>query len=173
MSIKQRLKNEIVAFLLATLYFGVWVGMLVLIKTLILAEYQVAFDGLKLAVIGVLVLAKVVLILEHVSLNAWVRSQPAWLEVLLRTILYAVGVFVVMALEKAFEARHEYGGLANSLLEVFQHAEAPHLWVNTICVTAALLGYNILDVIRRHYGVGGLLHLFMLPLPDKMQTDDK
>ena len=173
MSIKQRLKNEINAFLLAILYFGFWVGMLMSIKTLILAEYQIAFNGWTLAVIGVLVLAKVVLILEHVSLGAWISSQPAWLDVLLRTILYSVGVFVVMVLEKAFEGRHEYGGLGNSLSEVFQHVEAPHLWVNTICVTAALLGYNILDVIRRHYGPGGVLQLFMSPIPYERQSNDK
>jgi len=167
MSFTQGLKNEIKALLLATFYFGTWVGLLMAVKILILAEYQVTFNGWSMAAVGVLVLAKVVLILEHVSLGSWVRSQPAWIGVLLRTCLYAVGVFVVMVLEKAFEGRHQYGGFGNALAEVFQHAEGPHLWANTIWVSAALLGYNALDVIRRAHGPGGLLRLFLLPIPDE------
>ena len=168
MSIQQRIKDEIKALLLATLYFGAWLSMLVSIKTLILEEYQISFNGWALAAVGVLVLAKVVLILEHVSLGTWVSKQAAWLEVFLRTALYTMGVFVVMVLERAFEGRHEYGGFVNSLSEVFQHADGPHIWANTIWVTAALLGYNSLDVFRRHLGAGGLLSLFKLPMPDEI-----
>jgi len=170
MNVKQRLKDEIKALLLATLYFGAWVGMLMSIKTLILEEYQIAFNGWALAAVGVLVLAKVVLVLEHVSLGTWVRNRPAWSEVLLRTSLYTMGVFVVIVLEKAFEGRHEYGGFGKALSEGFQHADGPHIWANTICVTVALLGYNILVVIRRHLGAGGLLKFFKLPLPEETKT---
>ena len=170
MSIQQRFKDEIKALLLATLYFGAWLSMLVSIKTLILEEYQISFNGWALAAVGVLVLAKVVLILEHVSLGTWVSKQASWLEVLLRTVLYTMGVFVVMVLEKAFEGRHEYGGFGNALSEVFQHADGPHIWANTICVTVALLGYNILVVIRRHFGAGGLVSLLKLPLPEETNT---
>lgn len=170
MSFTQGLKNEIKALLLATLYFGAWVGLLMVVKILILAEYQVTFNGWSMAAVGVLVLAKVVLILEHVSLGSWVRNQPAWLVVLLRTALYALGVFVVMLLEKAFEGRHEYGGFGNALSGVLQHADGPHLWANTIWVSAALLGYNALDAIRRHLGAGRLIRFFQLPLPEESKS---
>ena len=166
MGLPQRLLEEIKALFVAMLYFGIWIGMLMSIKILILAEYRIAFEGWSLAVVGVLVLAKVVLVLEHVPLGRWVSKQGAWLEVLLRTVLYTLGVFVVMVLEKAFEGRHDYGGFDNALSGVLQHGDAPHIWVNLICVTAALLGYNILDVIRRQFGPGGLLKLFLSPIPN-------
>ena len=108
--ITQRVKYEIKALLLAILYFGTWVGVLMLVKALILAEYQIEFNRWSLAVVGVLAPVKVVLILEHVSLGDWVRNQPAWLDVLLCTTLYAVGMLAVLVLEKAFEGRHEYVG---------------------------------------------------------------
>ena len=167
MSKGQKLKEELRSLFEAMLYFGLWVGALLLVKSLILKDYQITFSGGSAALVGVLVLAKVVLILEHVSLGAWVRQQPAWLGVLLRTALYVAGVFVVMILEKAFEGRHEYGGFGNAVTAIFEHADMPHIWVNTICMTGALLGYNILAVIRRHLGTGGLLKFFQLPLPDE------
>lgn len=168
MSVAHRLKNEIKALAVATLYFGTWLGALVVLKKLILAGYSIEFQGLSAAMVGTLVLAKVVLIMERVPLGAWVRSKPAWVDVVLRTVLYAAGVVVVLLLEKGFEGRHEYGGFGPALAAAFQHAETPHVWANTMCVSGALLGYNALSVVQRQLGDGGLFRLFLTPLPEQL-----
>lgn len=92
-----------------------------------------------------------------------VRSHPAWMDVVFRTLLYAAGVFVVLILEKSFEARHEYGSFGASLSNVFQHADIHHVWANTVCLCGALFSYNVLSVIREHLGEGHLRRLFLLP----------
>ena len=166
MSVAQKLKHEVVAVLSLTFYFGCWLGALVLLKYLLLSEYQIAFTGLSVALVGALVLAKVVLVLEFVPLGVWVRSRPAWVAVVLRTALYTFGVFVVLLLEKAFEARHEYDSFGASLIAVFQHADISHAWLNTICLSAALLSYNMLSVVRKRLGKGALLQMFLMPLPE-------
>ena len=79
MSITQKLKHEIVIVISLTFYFACWFGALVLLKYLLLSEYQIAFTGLSVALIGALVLAKVVL--EHVPLGAWVQTRPTWVAV--------------------------------------------------------------------------------------------
>lgn len=165
MSFAQKLKHEIMAVIALTLYFGCWIGALVLLKYLLLAEYHIAFSGLSVALVGALVLAKVVLVLEHVSLGAWVRAQPAWVHVVLRTALYSFGVFVLVLLEKAFEGRHEYDSFGASMFALFQQANAIHIWLNTLCLSAALLSYNMLTVVRAHLGKGALLRMFLTPLP--------
>ncbi len=99
-------------------------------------------DTEEVALLGALVLAKVVLVLEYIPLGAWAQARPAWVDVMLRTALYAFGVFVVLLLEKAFEGRHEHGGFGASLIAVFQHADAKHVWLNTVCLSAALLSYT-------------------------------
>jgi hypothetical protein len=166
-SLQQKLKDEIRAVAITTLYFAMWLGSLVLLKKIILAEYQIEFHGLSVALIGALILAKVVLVLEHVSLGTWVRNHSALIEVVLRTALYAFGVFVVLVLERTFEGRHEFGGFGSSLMAVFREAKNHHVWANTICLSSALLGYNILSVVRRHLGEGGLIRLFLSPLPEE------
>lgn len=163
MSVSQRLKHELKAVALATLYFAVWLGTLLWLKKLILAEYNVEVAVLSKAIVGALILAKVVLILEHVPLGAWTRSRPAWVDVALRTGLYGVGVVVVLLLEKGFEGRHDHGGFGRSLAAVFDHADIHHVWINTMCVTGALLVYNALAIVRGHLGEGGLLRMFMTP----------
>jgi hypothetical protein len=77
MNIKHKLKDEIKAVGLTTLYFATWIGVLVVLKQLVLEEYRIQFNGLSMALVGALILAKVVLVLEHVPLGGWIRTRPA------------------------------------------------------------------------------------------------
>ena len=170
MSIQDKLKHELKAIILVTLFFAVWLGIFMGLKILLLEDYHIQFGGFSMVLIGALILAKVVLILEHVSLGAWLRDKPVLVDVLLRTILYACGTFVVMLLEKTFESRHEQGGFGPALMNVFQHRDMPHVWANTICLTGALLFYNLLAEINRRLGTGGLARMFLLPSRDSTDS---
>lgn len=163
MGIRKKLKHELRAVVLVTLFFAAWLGVFMGLKILILDGYQIRFGSVSAVLIGSLVLAKVVLILEHVPLGAWLRNQPVLASVILRTVLYAFGTFVVMLLEKAFESRHEQGGFGSALMNVFHHCDMPHIWANTICVTGALLFFNLLSALNRHLGIGGLSRVFLSP----------
>ena len=166
MSAGAKLRNELRELSLAMLYFGLWIGVLILLKSLILAEYKIEFRQWSAILVGALVLAKVVLILEHVPLGAWTRNRPAYVDVLARTILYSFGVFVVLLLEKSFEGRHEAGGFGAALVGLFQDANMSHVWANTIAMSGALLGYNALAVVRQNLGERGLARMFLSPLPE-------
>lgn len=151
----------------ATLYFATWMGALVLLKKLILAEYSVAFTGLSSALVGALILAKVVLILERVRFGNWVGRHAVWVDVLMRTLLYSFGVFVVVVLEKSFEGRHEHGGFLESMSALFVESNLAHVLANTLCITGALLSFNVILVVRAHLGPGNLVGLFLLPRKEK------
>ena len=172
MSFRQKAMREIKQVGLVTIYFICWLAVLVLLKQLILAEYDIRFHRVSMAIVGALVLAKVVLVLERVPLGAWVRARPAWVDVLLRTALCSLGVFVLIVLEKSFEGRHEHGGFVSSMIEGFRQANGYHVLANTICMSGALLGYNALSVIRRHLGEGGLARVFLTPLPEQPGRTD-
>jgi hypothetical protein len=173
MGFRQKLRNEIIAVAITTLYFAMWIGTLMVLKTLILAEYRIEFHGWSQALIGALVLAKVVLVLEHVPLGAWMRTRPVLVDVILRWILYTLGLAIVLLLEKAFERRYEYSGIGPSLISVFRHANIYHVWANTICLSGALLGYNVIFVFRRYLGKGGILRLFLSPLPQEAVSPEQ
>jgi hypothetical protein len=160
MSFASKLKRELKAVALAALYFGCWIAALLFIKSLVLAEYSIEFRHYSLAVVGALILSKVVLILEHVPLGPWVRSRPAWVDVALRTVLYSAGVALVMILEKGIEGRHEHGGFVGAVRSTLQSEDVYHLWANSVCITGAILVYNALSVVRHHLGEGGLARLF-------------
>jgi len=171
MHIHQLLMNEIKAVVIAAIYFGCWIAGLLLVKYLVLAEYRIAFTGWSMALVGALILSKVVLLLEHVSLGAWVRAQSAWVDIVLRTILYSLGVLLILMVEKGIENRHAYGGFFQALQQLYHHKDVHHIWANTVCISGALLGYNMLSAIQRQLGKGALLRIFLSPLRQEYEAD--
>lgn len=124
-----------------------------------------------MVIVGALILSKVVLVLDHVPLGAWVRARPAWMEVVLRTIMYSLGVAVVLILEKGFEARHEFGGFTQAVWRLFQEADTHHVWANIIGTSGALLGYNVFSEIQRQFGKGTLKRIFFTPPRKETEFD--
>jgi hypothetical protein len=170
MSFRQKLVKEFRVVVVTTVYFAVWFGLLVLLKRLYLADYQIQFRGLSLALVGALVVAKVVLLMEHVSLGEWIRNHAVAVDVILRTFLEALGVAVVLLLERGFEARQEHGGFVPGVTWVFQHRDMHHVWADTIGVSGALLGFNFVSAIRQHLGEGRLHRLFLSPPVEGLKT---
>lgn len=60
-----------------------------------LAEHQIEFTGLSRALVSTLILFKVVLVLKYVPLGVW-------MDVILRTLLYAQGGAADLAARKRF-----------------------------------------------------------------------
>ena len=164
--LRQKLGHELKYVAIATAFFLAWIAALMGLKVLVLAEYHIRFGQFSLALLGALVLAKVVLILEHVPMGSWLQRQPAFVDLFLRAGLYPAGAFVVMLLEKAIEARHEFGGFAAALSNIFQHRDMPHVLANTICITGALVMYNFLILLNRNLAPDGLRKVLLSPLAE-------
>ena len=69
MSFRQKLIHELEELAVIWLYFVVWVGVFIGLKKLILGEYHIEFSGLSAALIGALILAKVVLVFRNIPLG--------------------------------------------------------------------------------------------------------
>jgi hypothetical protein len=162
--------REIQSIALVTAFFFAFLFILAGLKELALAEYDIRFHGMMKALVGALILAKVVLILEKVPLPT--RNWPALGEVLLRTFVFAIGVVAVLLVEKGFETRHEAGGFLPAMTKVFDHPEIHHVWINAIVVALSLLAFNLIHVLRRHLGTRGLFRLFLSPLPSEEKREE-
>jgi len=158
-----KLIRELKAVFWVPLYFLSWFGILVLIKHLLLEEYQIDPGSYVVVIVGALIVAKVVLILENVKLS-FLHSSPAYLEVLVRTLLYMAGVVVVMFLERSFEARHDYGGMTDAMMNLTSHVNMYHFMVSVICVFLALLFFNLWSVLKGHLGTNGVKRMFLDPV---------
>jgi len=142
------------------LYFFLWLGLLMALKKLTLKDYNIEISGISTTIISALIIAKVVILMEFIPMWKWARQQPTIVGILLRTLLYTIGVAVIFLLEKAFEARHEDGGFQSALVHVFQGRDIYLVWTKTIVIGISLLGYNTMSVVRQWLGKKELARLF-------------
>lgn len=161
-----KIVNELKSLFWIFLYFFAWFGALMTLKVFLLQEYEFGFYGMSMVLVGALVVAKSVLILGNVPLTGS-KSPPAIVEILLKTLLYMLGVFIILVLEKSLEARHEYGGFLPALKGLFSSTDRYHILVNIICIFGAVFFFNLAHAVKPHLGEGGLRKILTQPVPKK------
>ena len=160
MKILKKILEEIKIILRTATYFAIVFLLMMVMKKLYLEDYNIEFTGLSQAIIGALVMAKVIILMELISLGPWVQRQPPIVDVIIRTLLYTLGVLIVVVLEKAFEDRHKAAGYGEAISYVLSHRDIYHVWATTIGAAGSILVYNAFSVVQRTMGKNGLAKLF-------------
>jgi hypothetical protein len=141
-------------------FFLVGFMLVLLIVKLTLAEYSIEISTASKAVLGALIAAKVVLILNRTPLSRSLASYPRILPVIARTIFYGVAFIFLALAERIIEQRHEHGGLAASAAYVAQHTDMHRLMALSVGVALVFCAYFILSDIGEYLGEGVLIKLF-------------
>jgi hypothetical protein len=155
-----RLIDEMKQVGLVTLYFMICFALVLVLKKLFLAQYDVEFYGVSAAVVGALVVGKVVVLLDHTRLgNRFDRGHALWLSAFYKTTVYTLVTFLVVVAEKTFHAYRESGNLGESLKHVWEHRDRNVMLATVLCIGLAFAGYNLYTVIDRRLGEGTLRRL--------------
>ncbi|HTB26356.1 MAG TPA: hypothetical protein VK711_13365 [Puia sp.] len=160
MKILKKILEEIKIILRTAAYFAIVFILMMVMKKLYLKDYDIEFTGLSQAIIGALVMAKVIILMELISLGPWVQRQPPIVDVIMRTLLYSLAVMIVVVLEKAFEDRHLAASYGEAISYVFSHRDIYHVWATMIGVAGSIFVYNSFSIVQRMMGKNGLAKLF-------------
>jgi hypothetical protein len=161
MSMLKKILKELKSILLTATYFAIVFMLMMVMKKLYLRDYNIEFSGMSQALLGALILSKVIILMEMISLGKWVQRQPPVVDIILRTLLYTAGVLVVVLLEKAFEDRHKVeGGYGDAISYVFTHRDFYHVCATTISASVSILIYNAFSTVQRVMGKKVLANLF-------------
>ena len=160
MNIWKNIFKEIKVILRTATYFATVFIIMMVMKKLNLKDYDIEFTGLSQALIGALIMSKVILLMELIKPGKWVENQPPIVYIILRTLLYTVGVAIVIILEKAFERRHDPGNYGDAIKYIFSHRDIYHVWATTIGTAGSIFVYNAFSIIQRMLGKNGLMKLF-------------
>jgi len=150
------------------LFFLIGFMLVLLIVKVTLAEYSVEFSTVSRAVIGALIAAKVVLILDHTRMARAMAKLPRIVPVLGRTLFYGTAFLILALTERAIDQRHDHGGLAASFQYVATHTDLHRLLALSIGVGLVFCVYFILADIAEYLGPGVLIGIFFKsghPLP--------
>jgi len=160
MNLLTKVKHELEEVGLVTVYFLFCFCIVLTLKKLFLAEYQIEFYAVSVVVVGALVAAKVVVILGHTRLGAsFAAAQRPGLAAIYKTLIYGAVTFVLIGGEKVFHAYRGSRALGPALVEVWEHRDRNVIFAKVICVILAFAAYHLFEVTDRRLGSGTLWRL--------------
>jgi hypothetical protein len=160
MKILKSILRELKTIFKTALFFAIAFLLMMVIKKLDLKDYDIEFTGISQALIGALIMSKVIILMGMISLGPWVQRQPPIIDIILRKILYSIGVVIIVILEKGFEGSHKHGGFSNAVSYLISHRDIYHVWATTIGVSVSIFIYNCYIMIQRKLGKNGMSKLF-------------
>ncbi len=153
----ESIKKELKTAGIATLYFLCVFGLIIVLKKLLLAHYDISYFGLSAAVIGALIVGKVVVVLDNFRAGTRYESSHSPItSILYKTLVYSAAVLLVLAAEKTFHAYKETHDLAAAIVHVWQGRERSHILATILCIGLAFAGYNLFSAINRRLTKGKL-----------------
>ena len=157
MGMLSTVKHELREIGLVTLYFFFCFGVILTLKKLMLEDYHIEFYGFSTALVGALIVAKIVVLLGKTRAGTRFDARYSLgAATLYRTIVYSACTFLVLFTEKMFHAFRESGLLGAAFMYVWEHKDLPLIFAKVLCVGLAFMGFFLYRGIDRRLGEGTL-----------------
>jgi len=157
MGMLSTLKHEVKEVGLVTLYFFFCFGIFLTLKKLMLEAYDIEFYGFSRAVIGALIVAKVVVVLDHTRAGTRLDlDYSLGTGALYKSLIYSGFTLLVLLTEEMFHAYRESGTLGEAFMEVMMHEDRHNIFARVLCIGLAFMGYHLYRGIDRRLGKGTL-----------------
>lgn len=156
------LKRELKQVGWVSLYFFFCFSVILTLKKLLLAGYQVEVDTVSTAIISALILAKIVLILDATEVGKRFDARlPLGTAALYKTMTYLLVTFLVLFLEKLFHAYREFDELSQALKAIWLNKDLNLIQVKLIAVGLTLFSYFLYTGVDHQLGKGRLRRMIM------------
>jgi len=113
--VAQVVKREVLEILPVTIFFLIGFNLIAFTKHLVLAEEGVVYDGIIVATVGALIIAKVVLVVDKLPILRFFRGRPLYRPILFRATFYTLCVLLVRLLEPLIRNTIHQGSLAGGI----------------------------------------------------------
>jgi len=152
MSATEWIRHEIREVGAATLYFLIGLVLILVLFKLLLNQYDIQLVALSKAVIGALICAKVVVLLKNRRIMRVFSDRPGYVTVLYKTIVYDVGLVVILLLEKTIERYGEAGSVGAALKQVFETRDIHHVLAVALMASMMFLFFNAMGELSSRLG---------------------
>ncbi|HNP29066.1 MAG TPA: hypothetical protein PKK23_08485 [Nitrospirales bacterium] len=160
MEILTTLKHEAREVGLVTLYFMLCFGFILTLKKLLLATYNIEFYAFSSAMVGALIVGKVVVVLDKTRAGTRLdRNHSLGAAALYKTMIYSLCTALVLVAEKMFHAYRESGTLSEALMVVWMHQDPHIILAKILCIGLAFMGYHLYAGVDRRLGEGRLRNM--------------
>jgi hypothetical protein len=155
------LKHEFFEIIPPTIFFFFAFSLLMATQRLIEREYSIPLTGFGMALIGALLVGKVVLIADQLPLVNKFPDKPLLYNVVWKSLIYFITALLIRYLEHLihFLLRHE------SFMEAHHHLMEeiiwPHFWLIQMWLTVLFFVYCAMRELVRAIGRKKVIHMFI------------
>jgi hypothetical protein len=132
---------------------------LIIIK-LAVAQFSIPITAFSKAVVGALLAAKAVLILDETRIGKSLEHYRRIVAVAVKTVLYGFGTLLLGYLERFLEALHRNGSFDGAIRDMIDQANVYRIFAWVLGVTLIFAIYFVFSEINEHMGQGALWSLF-------------
>ncbi len=160
MKLLQTIKHDYCELLPPAIFFFIAFSLILVTKRLILSEYGISWSGFGAAVVGALVVAKVLLMVDKLPFANKFPDRQLICNTLWKCLIYFLTANLLQYLERTvpFFMRHE------SIMEAHRHFMAetvwPHFWLIQIWLLVLFFVYCSLRELVRAIGRDKVIKMF-------------
>ena len=166
-----KLKHELRELIPATAFFFAAFQLLAITQALILKQYGIRVSVFLAATVGALVVAKVVLIADHVPLVNRFPEKPLIYNVAWKTTIYFVASLAVRYVEHVIHFWRESEDLAMANRRLINEIVWPHFWGVQLWLLVLLLVYCAFREMVRALGSDRIIEMFFYKPPKPLSKD--
>jgi len=131
-----------------------------LLKTMILTGYHIKFHIAGVALIGALILGKVVLIFDNLPILKKYKYLPKIYDVFIRSFVYLGGYIIFTLVEELIKGIIKLGSFTKGLEEAFRYLGTLDFLTHAVIIFISFLFFNTIWIVRNHISPKALHQLF-------------
>jgi predicted lysophospholipase L1 biosynthesis ABC-type transport system permease subunit len=162
MKLLKKLKHEFLLILPPTLFFFFAFLLLSVTQRLIQREYGLPLSGFGGALVGALIVGKVVLIADNLPLMNQFPDKPLLYNIAWKSAIYFAATFLFRYAEHLFPLLREYGALTEAHRRLMAKVVWPHFWVIQMWLAVLFFLYCSLRELVLVVGRDKIIRLFLV-----------
>ena len=159
----QALKREIKKIGSLALFFLLGFGYILLIMKLFLKEYSIDTYVLSKAIIGALVAAKAVAIMDATPWMNHLEKSPRYLSILYKSFIYTLAVLILGIIEHLLHAYHQTKSLIPAFKSFLVSENIYQVLAVTLCISIVFFIHNIMRELEIYFGKENVHKFFFGP----------
>jgi hypothetical protein len=156
----QKVRHELVEYAFNVVYLAIVFAAFTQYRRFLLAEYSIIYTNYWVALIGALVLGKVIMIGNVIRLGRLFEARPLIVPTIYKAVLFCVFIMVFKVVEFAIEGLLHGDTLAAALAEFFAQKGMDEVFANTLVVLVALVPFFAVKELGRVLGRERVAALF-------------
>lgn len=150
------IKHELEEAIFPTIFFFLIFHFMMITEALILDSYNVQWVSSASALIGALIVAKAILIIDMTPAGRLFRDSRLVYHIVWKTVMYSVLVAIFRYAEELIPLWSKFGSFGEANRHLIDEVSWPHFMAIQLWLLVSIAAFSTIVTIDQHFGPGSL-----------------